>query len=639
MIFPPASDPTAPYLSLPTLAAYLQSHGIEVLCIDANIGAYERFFTKSSLRRFGRRLIRRIKSLDGKKALNHFEQLIYAQLWKVSGYVKFVPDAIEEALDILRDRSGERFYDFCEYTQAIHTVKAAMNIISAAYSPFQMDFTSYRTLFSFLTSDIIRRDAEPDRNPFYDYFSNHLVDYVREEDIRLIGISAVFPGQLQPSYSLGYILRKALPKIHITIGGPAISQLLVRINPAGIASALGPFHSAVIFEGEEALLRLAHQIEKGEKITGIIQGDSVSDLCTLPAPDFDGMPLGSYLSPSLVLPYDPARGCYWSQCAFCHYGLSTQKTASYRERRVEQVVTHLSTLAKRYCTRIFYFSVDTLAPRFALEMSKEIIKRRLNIRWATDMRPERSLNAENCRKMAEGGALCLTFGIESASHRVLRRIDKGIQVHEMREAIENTASATIAVEVMCFTGFPTETYAEALETIHFINDLYAYISLFMCGEFELLHGSKVAAFPENYDIKKIWHVEGDQFLTGIFYEELKSWKTSEEKEKIDHAIDDLSHRWQLRRYPWAGSLSTAHTFLWYDRFGPEVFKKIAHSTKGARLALYNRPARFDISRIIKETGARETEIWETLVRKERKVTPALYRTLAKKQPLLFRRSK
>ncbi|MGA1869656.1 MAG: B12-binding domain-containing radical SAM protein [bacterium] len=373
------------------------------------------------------------------------------------------------------------------------TVEAAMNVISGAYSQTRMDFTSYRTLFSLLTNDTIRRDAQPDRNPFYDYFSDHLVEYLRAEDIRLIGISTVFPGQLQPSYSLGYILRKALPKIHITIGGPAISQFLVRINPSDISSALGPFHSAVIFEGEKALLRLAYQIDKGERITGIIRGDLVSDLCNLPTPDFDGMPLGSYLSPSLVLPYDPARGCYWGKCAFCHYGLSTQRTAPYKERRVEQVVAHLAALAEKYSTRIFYFSVDTIAPLFATEIGVEIKKRQFDIRWATDMRPERLLNPKNCRKMAEGGALCVTFEIESASPRILRRIDKGIQVHEMREAIRNAASANIGVEVMCFTGFPTETYGEALETIHFIND--------------------------------------------------------------------LSHRWNLRHYPWAGSLSIAHALL------------------------------------------------------------------------------
>ena len=639
LIFPPSSDPTAPYLSLPVLAAYLRSHGVEVLCIDANIEAYERLLTKDSLKEFGRRMERRFRRLERKKALDHCERLVYAQLWKARGYVRPVAAAIEDALGILRDRSGKGFYDVHEYAKAVNTVEAAINIISAAYSPLRMDFSSYRTPFSFLTPDDIRRDAAPDRNPFHDYFSNHLVEYLRAEDVGLVGISAVFPGQLQPSFSLGYLLRKALPKIHITIGGPAISQLLVRINPSDISLALGPFHSAIIFEGEDALLRLARQIEEGERVTGIIVGDLVKDLSDMPAPDFDGMPLESYLSPSPVLPYDPTRGCYWGKCAFCHYGLSRQGTLPYREKPVEQVVEQLDKLAKRYGTRIFYFSVDTIAPRFAMQIAEEIKKEGLHLRWATDMRPERSLTPENCRKIAEGGALCLTFGIESASPRILRRMDKGIRINDMREAIENAASANIAVEVMCFTGFPGETYGEALETVHFINDLHAYISLFICGEFELVHGSRIATFPERYDIKEIWHVEGDQFLTGIFYQETRCPKTPEQEGRVEHAVEELSGRWQLRSYPWAGSLSTSHTFLWYDRSGPGVFKKMGHLPKGPHIIRDKRTARFDISRILKDSEEMEMEIWDTMVRKERKVTRRLYRTLAKKQPLFLRRSK
>ena len=41
LIYPPACDPTAPYLSIPTLAAWLHKHGKEVLPIDANVEAYD----------------------------------------------------------------------------------------------------------------------------------------------------------------------------------------------------------------------------------------------------------------------------------------------------------------------------------------------------------------------------------------------------------------------------------------------------------------------------------------------------------------------------------------------------------------------------------------------------------------------
>ncbi|MBN2374173.1 radical SAM protein [bacterium] len=644
LIFPPSSDPTAPYISLPSLAAYLRAHDIPVLCIDANIEAYERLLTKDSLIKSGSRLKGRFSRLDRKKALGHYDRIIYAHLCREIGLVRSVPFAIEDAISILKDRSGREFYDTRRYNMAIETVEAALRIISAAYSPLRLNFSNCFTPFSFLTAEDIRMDAQPQINPFYEYFSDTLMHRLKAEKVDLVGISIVFPGQLQPSYSLGYLLRRALPDVHITAGGPAISQLLVRINQSEISSALGPFHSAIIFEGEKALIDLIRRKEKGESVSGVFRGDTIQDMSALPAPDFEGMPMEKYLSPEVVLPYDATRGCYWGKCAFCHYGLSEYGAAKYRERPVEQIACHLGILSEKYGTGIFYFSDDTMAPHLAVRIAGEIKGKRLNIRWATDMRPERSLTQENCMKMAEGGALCLTLGIESASERILRLMDKGVHLHDMKDIIVNIADADIAVEVMCFTGFPTEKHDEAMKTIQFIKGLSEYISLFICGEFELTHGSRVAVSPHEFGIKEIWHVDGDRFRTGIFYEEKEYTKSFKEKEREDHAIAMLSRRWQLRRYPWAGSLSTAHTFLWYDRFGPGAFKTPIKLTE--TLHIHNthpfknigrgpNRSHFNVEKIFNETEEREKGIWETMIRKERRVSRRLYMALARKHPLLF----
>jgi hypothetical protein len=41
LIHPPTCDPTAPYLAIPTLAAFLRARGVEVLPVDANLEAWE----------------------------------------------------------------------------------------------------------------------------------------------------------------------------------------------------------------------------------------------------------------------------------------------------------------------------------------------------------------------------------------------------------------------------------------------------------------------------------------------------------------------------------------------------------------------------------------------------------------------
>ena len=113
----------------------------------------------------------------------------------------------------------------------------------------------------------------------------------------LIGISMAFPGQVQPGFSLAYLLKARIPGIHITVGGPAITQILVRQTPENRIRILGPFDSAVLYEGEEALLELVDTLSSGEMREKIITGKTDTRLDRLPAPDFEGLPLHLYFSP------------------------------------------------------------------------------------------------------------------------------------------------------------------------------------------------------------------------------------------------------------------------------------------------------------------------------------------------------
>ncbi len=633
LIYPPTCDPTAPYLSVPTLTGYLRAHGVEVRPIDANVEAYSRLLSRETLTVLAGRVERRWSNLKRKSALNHAEQLAGAALWEVRGDARSAPSAIEDAVAVLRDRSGERFFDPEQYAAAVATVESALRLVSAAYAPLALDFAAYRTPFSLLTIREIEEDARPERDPFHEYFQD-LCANLAAERVGLVGLSVAFPGQVQPAYSLAFMIRRLLPGLHVTVGGPAMTQILLRLKGEFLNRALKPFHSAVLYEGEAALLELVRAVERGENPAGIIRGTQTTDLGSLPAPDFDGLPLEKYFSPAPVLPYDPTRGCYWGKCAFCHYGLAECGTARYRERPVERAAEQIRSLATRYGCRLFHLSQDSLSPKTARRLA-EALTSALNgapgekppVRWATDMRPEPALDAECCRALAEGGALGVALGVESAAPRVLKLIHKGLKVKDAASAVENLAAAGIAVEVMCFTDFPTETGREALMTTRFIAELRESIALFICGEFALVAGARVALHPGEYGIGETWHVAGDEFLQTLFYEESAPAKTPADRERIDAAVDQLARSWWLHRYPWAGSLSTAHTLLWYDRYGTDVFRRLAGMKRKRRL-----PPHRDLERVWQCAREREAEIWRIMVTKERTVTREAYRRLAEALP-------
>jgi len=620
LIYPPTCDPTAPYLALPTLSAFLRTHGVEVVPIDANIEAYDRLLRQTPLTDLAHRVARRLMRLQRQKRLSHVEQLAYIALYQAQADAQTAPANIEDAVAVLRDRSGARFFDPAQYGNAVATVESALRLISAAYTPLTLTFLSYRTPFSLLTFKEIEADARPKRNPFHPYFLE-LCDDLARQQVNVVGISVAFPGQIQPAYALAFALRRHLPDVYITVGGPAMTQLLVCLPEEMRAKAITPFDSAVLFEGEQALLDLVRSIERGERPRGIIQGERAIDLSALPAPDFEGLPLDKYFAPALVLPYDPTRGCYWGKCAFCQYGLTESGTARYRERPTAQVVEHLQSLMARYGNRLFYFSHDSMSPNMALRVAQALQQANIECRWGTDMRPEAALTPETCQIIFAGGALSVALGIESGAPRVLKLINKGIRLDAMQTALTNLAAAGIAVEVMAFTDFPTETYPETLATLRLIDQFRDRIALFICGQFDLVAGARVAQSPQDYGLREIWHVDGDELQSGLFYAEQHPSKTDREREKIDAAIDQLATSWWLHRYPWAGSLSTAHTLLWYDRYGPDVFRRFAGVKTARTLAQESLEPQFH------QTLEHEADIWQTLIYEQRRVTRRAYREL------------
>jgi hypothetical protein len=644
LIYPPTCDPTAPYLAVPALTGFLRASGVDVLPVDANVEAYDALLRRAPMAALRERVEERLARLEARASLDHGEQLEYHALWQARGDAHAVPEGIDEAVGILRD--PVRFFDGEEYARAVDTIDAGLRVISAAYAPLQLDFTGYRTPFAFTTPEEIAHDATPERDPFDAYVVETLAPRLRAAGVRAVGISLCFPGQLQPAFAFGLKLRRELPGVHLTIGGPAITQLLIRLRGPALAAALGPFDTAVVYEGEHTLFALARALDEhgdpddlARALRGIpnlvqrdrmlgarfLPGEASEDMRALPPPDFDGMPLEKYFSPVLTLPYDPTRGCYWGKCTFCHYGLAEVGTASYRERAVETCVAHLAALSAKHGTRHFYLSQDSVAPKTIVKLAGAMADAGLDLRWATDLKPERYLTAERAETLRRGGAVACALGVESASPRVLDLIDKGAPVGVVSDVIGRLASAGIAAEAMCFTGFPTETLADALATLSFLDDRRDQVAAFIVGQFDLTHGALVAQAPERFGIREVWQVEGDTLGTGLFFEEETPPLRDGEPAELDRALDALSSGWLLRRYPWAGSLSTAHTVLYYDRHGRDVFRRLASEVRGGVIGASTRsvPARFDLDAAA-EALAREAEAWHQLVRVVRKVSREAY---------------
>ncbi len=316
LIYPPSCDPTAPYLAVPMLTGFLRANGVEVLPVDANIEFYDRTLRPAPLTDAVRRIETRLAALEAHDQLDHAQKREYLQLQRTLPDAARVVADVEVARAILHDEA--RFFDPASYDFAVETLDACLRVVSAAYAPLDLSFTGYRTPFALTTPDEIARDAEPDRQPFEAYLQE-LAARLTVEKVDAIGLSVCFPGQLLPAYIFALRLKALLPHVHLTCGGPGITQLFIRLRGHDLLRALGPFDSAVVFEGENALLRLCRALADQTPLRTLpnvvvrdplqgaryLAGEGSEDLRVLPAPDFDGLPLDLYLAPYVTLPYDP----------------------------------------------------------------------------------------------------------------------------------------------------------------------------------------------------------------------------------------------------------------------------------------------------------------------------------------------
>ncbi|MCX6583581.1 MAG: radical SAM protein [Candidatus Aminicenantes bacterium] len=596
LIYLPAADFTQPYPAIPYLAGYLRRQGEKVTIKDLNIDAHEYILSQDFLEKCRQKVDQRFAFLEKRNSLNFIEQKEYLKCLEASG---IDPNTLKPGNYLSGFRDKERFFNFKEYRKNSGFLGQALTLISGAYFPTQIDAAGYTTPF-FLSSraDIIAQTGK-DSNPFIEYYEQKLIPLVAAEKPGLIGMSVTYPSQILQMFAVADLIKKNFPGIHICAGGAFLCRLVLNMPRKKMKTLFDYLDSIIIYEGETALYNLILYLKtfqsamakpaagpgQPSSLQNVIYYDRanyeiifppkdafVENLDELPPPDFHGFPLDKYLSPQVVLPYAPTRGCYWNKCAFCHYGATKEGTARYRERSSEKIIADMEFLAAQYKVNHFAFAIDVMSPVMALNIAAELIKRKLSYRWNTEIKIEKIFTRENCLKLKRGGCLSVAVGLESGNLRILELIEKGFTPQTAGEVIKNFSDAGICVQVMAFLDFPTETSGEAMETIEFISGNKEHISLFTLGNFELLPGSRVFKNPRAYGISNVGYADGDEFRVLCLYKEKNESKLETDAYVIDSAYLKTAGEYAGLEFPFVGAVSTNHTFLYFEHFGKDIFK-------------------------------------------------------------------
>jgi anaerobic magnesium-protoporphyrin IX monomethyl ester cyclase len=307
---------------------------------------------------------------------------------------------------------------------------------------------------------------------------NLSIDAVMEEVEKVapayVGIT-LFTVGVWNALSIAREIKKRLPKTIIIVGGPHISSM-----GKETMERFREFDYAVDGEGEKILVELLQVLENGGNpfsVPGIIfrkgpfvhqtHGKAVNkDLDDLPMPAWDLLPdfPRAYIPAIYDYPRGPvatiaaSRGCPF-HCKFCDTSTFGASVRFYSPKVVFQMMKHLR---EQYGVRHIMFVDDLfVASRLRVtELCQLLIESGLNFTWSCTSRVD-TIKPDTLELMKKAGCWEISFGLETGSDVLLKKMDKAAEVEKSEQAVNWTAAAGIRTKGLFMLGYPGET----LETI------------------------------------------------------------------------------------------------------------------------------------------------------------------------------
>ncbi|MDI6641706.1 MAG: radical SAM protein, partial [Elusimicrobiota bacterium] len=252
-------------------------------------------------------------------------------------------------------------------------------------------------------------------------------------------------------------IAKKLKKI-VVAGGPHAS-----IAPNELIST-GYVDYVITGEGELSFLELLEKLSRSSQVERIIAGKPVENLDQLPFPDRDLYNIKKIINPIGNFPFMDngivlltSRGCPYN-CSFCQPLANQMFGRRIRYRSVENVINELKYIVSKYKVKYVSFQDDTFTVRkkWVLELCRRIREEKLAIQWSAQSRVD-TLDEELVEVMKNSGCVCLFFGFESGSQRILNFLRKGISPQQSIKAADLCKKYGILIFADYMLGIPTET--------------------------------------------------------------------------------------------------------------------------------------------------------------------------------------
>ena len=340
-------------------------------------------------------------------------------------------------------------------------------------------------------------------------------------------ISVPFPGNLYSAFRSAQWVKKNHPNIKISMGGGFPNTELRSLSDARVFEF---FDFITLDDGEAPIEELINavtssEVEKLYKRTFLLEEGKVVyknnslkhdyKQSQVGTPDYSDLLLDKYISViEIVNPMHRmwsdgrwnkltmAHGCYWGKCTFCDISLDYIKV--YEPVAANLLCDRMEEMIAQTGENGFHFVDEAAPPALMRALALEILRRKLAVTWWTNIRFEKSFTIDLCLLLKASGCIAVSGGLEVASDRLLKLIDKGVTVEQVAKVTRNFTEAGVMVHAYLMYGYPTQTIQETVDSLEMVRQLFE-VGVLQSGfwhQFAMTAHSPVGLYPEKFGVVK-----------------------------------------------------------------------------------------------------------------------------------------
>ncbi len=337
-------------------------------------------------------------------------------------------------------------------------------------------------------------------------------------------VTAPFPGNVYGAFRIAQTIKQHDPTIVTVLGGGFVNTELRELAEPRVFDY---FDYVTLDDGERPLLALLDHLQgrraqdrlvrtfvrNAGQVRYIDCGEPDLPFDETGTPTWDGLPLDRYLSVLDMLnpmhrlwsdgrwnKLTVAHGCYWKKCSFCDTSLDY--IARFEAASAATLVDRIEAVVAETGQSGFHFVDEAAPPKALATLAGELLKRNRAISWWGNIRFEKSFTPDLCQRLADSGCIAVSGGLEVASDRLLKLMQKGVSVAQVARVTQAFSDAGILVHAYLMYGFPTQTVQDTVDALEYVRQLFAagciqsgYFHRFACS----VH-APVGQNPEAYGV-------------------------------------------------------------------------------------------------------------------------------------------